>query len=491
VIRPARNATAVLALAPIAAYLWIALHRVGYPYELDWMEGGSVELAARVAAGHTLYAAPSLAFTGWTYTPLYYLVSAAVGSVIGIGFAALRLVSLIASLGVMATLGWIVARETGDRIAGLLAAGLFAATFRISGSWLDMGRVDSLFVALTMLTLARGRWTDSRRGGIALGALAFLAFFTKQSALMAVAPALLVLAVARPRAGLSALVTLAALLVVSTFALDAATGGWYRYYVLDELAGQPWSQQTWLGFWRADLWRHLWPEILLLAAAAIVMARRWWAGGPPPGWFPLAYQGASIAGLIGAAWVSRLHVGGYLNVLIPAYAAVALGAGLAYGGLVGAGRGVAAVLALAAVAVQMATLAYPIAAQIPTAADRTAGRELISRLRTLPGPVLVLRHPWYATELGKGAFAQAEALGDVLRSADPRGAGVLRASLPGALDADHVQAVVLDGSFDAHFLEPALSREFRRVRGPVTATPLYPLTDVHTAPMVLYVRAGT
>ena len=36
------------------------------------MEGGSVELAARVTSGHSLYAAPSLAFVGWTYTPLYY-----------------------------------------------------------------------------------------------------------------------------------------------------------------------------------------------------------------------------------------------------------------------------------------------------------------------------------------------------------------------------------------------------------------------------------
>ena len=63
---------------PIGVYLWIALHRVGYRYELDWMEGGSVELAARVAAGHSLYVAPSLSFVGWTYPPLYYCSRAGV-----------------------------------------------------------------------------------------------------------------------------------------------------------------------------------------------------------------------------------------------------------------------------------------------------------------------------------------------------------------------------------------------------------------------------
>ena len=69
--------------------------------------------------------------------------------------------------------------------------------------------------------------------------------------------------------------------------------------------------------------------------------------------------------------------------------------------------------------------------------------------------MVVLRHPWYATLAGKGSFAQEEALGDVLRSAATRGARALRASLPRALDADHVQAVVLDGTFDAHFLGPS------------------------------------
>ncbi len=85
----------------------------------------------------------------------------------------------------MATLAWIVTRETGDRIAGLVAAGLFAATYRISGAWFDTGRVDSLFLALTLLAFAWGRTARGVRGGIALGMLAFLAFFTKQTALLA------------------------------------------------------------------------------------------------------------------------------------------------------------------------------------------------------------------------------------------------------------------------------------------------------------------
>jgi hypothetical protein len=102
--------------------------------------------------------------------------------------------------------------------------------------------------------------------------------------------------------------------------------------------------------------------------------------------------------------------------------------------------------------------------------------------------VIVLRHPWYATVAGKGTFAQAEAIGDVLRSASSRGARPLRASLAYALGADNVQAVVLDGTFDAHFFGAELTRYFRLQPAPITASRLYPLTDVRTSPTLLYLR---
>ncbi|MGH2913983.1 MAG: glycosyltransferase family 39 protein [Solirubrobacteraceae bacterium] len=477
----------VAAAAPIAAYLWVALHRVGYPFELDWMEGGSVELAARVVAGHSLYAAPSLGFVGWTYPPLYYWVAAAVAKLTGLGFLPLRLVSLTASIVSMATLAWIVTRETGDRVAGLVAAGLFAATFRISGAWFDTGRVDSLFLAITLLALAWGRWARGWGGGVALGMLAFLAFFTKQTALFALAPALVWLAVTRRRVGIPALLTLLVLLLASTALLDAATDGWYRYYVLSELAGQAWAHQEWIGFWVNDILHRQWPLVILVIAGGVTLAARRKTGPAPRS--PAPYYAAAALGLIGSAWVSRLHTGGYANVLMPAYAAIALAAGLSYARLLDGRHGrIAAPLLAAAVLLQLGLLAYPIDAQIPTAANRAAGNQLIARLRTLPGPVIVLRHPWYATLAGKGTFAQEEAIGDVLRSAATRGARTLHASLRDALNANHVQAVVLDGTFDKHILGSELTRDFRLQPKPITPSRLYPLTDVRTAPTLLYLR---
>jgi hypothetical protein len=473
--------------APIAAYLWVALHRIGYPFELDWMEGGSVELAARVVAGHSLYATPSLGFVGWTYPPLYYWISAGVAKLIGVGFLPLRLVSLMASLVSMATLAWIVVRETGNRMAGLVTAGLFAATFRISGAWFDTGRVDSLFLALTLLTVGWGRWARGLRAGVALGMLAFLACFTKQTALLALLPVLVLLAFTRRRVGIPALLTLLGLVLASTAVLDAATHGWYGYYVFSELAHQPWARQVWLGFWRDDILHRQWPLLILVLAEAVTLT--WQARRLPALSGPPMYYAVAAAGLIVSAWVSRLHTGGYENVLMPAYAAIALLAGLTSAGLIDGRHGrVALPLLGVTLSLQLGLLVYPISAQIPTAADRTAGAQLIARLRALPGPVIVIRHPWYATLAGKGTSAQAEAIDDVLRSASTRGARALRASLRDALDTDDVQAVVLDGAWDTHFLEPELNRDFRLQTNPITTSRLYPLTDVRTAPTLLYLR---
>lgn len=477
----------VAAAAPIATYLWVALHRIGYPFELDWMEGGSVELAARVAAGHSLYTAPSLAFVGWTYTPFYYWTAAAVAKVTGLGFLPLRLVSLVASLTSMATLAWIVVRETGNRIAGLAAAGLFAATFRISGAWFDIGRVDSLFLALTLLALAWGRWARGVRGGVVLGVLAFLAFFTKQNALLALLPALVYLAVARRRVGIPALLTLLVLVVASTVLLQATTDGWYGYYVYDELVHQQLIYQLWVGFWTGNIAQHQWPLVILILAGGATLA--WRAGRRPALDSPAWYYATAAAGLIGSAWVSRLHSGGWLNVLMPAYAAVALLAGLTYGALArGREQWIVQLVLAVVLLLQLGKLTYPIGAQIPNAADRAAGAQLMARLRGLPGPTVVLDHPWYATLAGKGQFAQEEAIDDVLRSRARRGSRVLLASLHRALNADHIQAVVLDNPDDVGLFGTELTRDFRLQPGPVTTSSLYPLTDLRVAPIELYLR---
>ena len=67
------------------------------------------------------------------------------------------------------TLAAVVIRQSGDRVAGLVAAGLFAAAYPLSGNWFDIGRVDALFCALSLIALAWGARAGSVRGGVVLG----------------------------------------------------------------------------------------------------------------------------------------------------------------------------------------------------------------------------------------------------------------------------------------------------------------------------------
>jgi len=501
--RVAAAATVVVvlvALASIVIYIWTALHRISYPYELDWLEGGAVEIVGRVLAGKPLYTTPSLAYVSYTYTPLYSYVSAAVAEITGNGFLPLRLVSFVSSLAAVTVLWRWAVDVTTDRVAGPVAAGLFAATYGLTGWWFDVGRLDSLFVALTLTALWLGRRAEGVGGGIAVGVIAFLAFFTKQIALVALVPAFVWLALIRPRAGLAALTTLLVLVATSTVLLDDLSDGWYRYFVVSELSGQPWLRWMWVGFWRVDLYRHLWPLAWLVAVGAIIAAARAWRRRSHhdrgrlrlaiwrvgAGRLGVGYELAAVAGLLLAAWFSRLHSGSAPNVLVPAYAACALLATLTFSRL----RRLGALPALAASAVVLAQVAMLLSMPnraVPTRTERAAGAELISRLRALPGPVLVLGHPWYGTLAGKGSFAQVDAITEVLRSDAPRGADVLRRTLGDSLNHYHVRAVVLD-ELPTGWIAGQLARNFVLQPGTITRQLLRPPAGRRSAPTYLYLR---
>ncbi len=123
-----------------AAYLGVAVLRLSYPFELEWLEGGCLDHVGRVLDGKKLYGPPSLEFVPFIYTPLYYYVAALVAGIVGFGFLPLRLVSFAASLGCLGCIYLVVRRETLDRFPAVLAACLFAATYRASGGWLDLAR---------------------------------------------------------------------------------------------------------------------------------------------------------------------------------------------------------------------------------------------------------------------------------------------------------------------------------------------------------------
>jgi 4-amino-4-deoxy-L-arabinose transferase-like glycosyltransferase len=172
------------------------LLRARYPFELEWMEGATLEHVRRVLQGKPLYGKPSLEFVAFAYPPFYYYVAAGVARITGDGFLALRLVSIAATFGSLGLIFMIVRREAGGT-AGTVAAGLYAATYAASGGWMDLGRVDALYLFFALLTcfvLIRA-WKP--RTFVEAGICAGLALLTKQPITVSLAPIAIYLLVKR------------------------------------------------------------------------------------------------------------------------------------------------------------------------------------------------------------------------------------------------------------------------------------------------------
>jgi len=234
----ALTSMAALALATVhvVQLLQIFGSRFSYPFDIEWMEGGQLYTGWRVLHGLPIYGDCSDGFIPFAYPPMHPWVLAAAGAVFGLDYPVARLVSIVA----FATLAWLLAREAfmaGGRgsmrwvLAGV-SLGITAATFPYAGTWYDVIRVDSLYVALLMLgavsslpPTVRGRRSPraplSNQRVLSCALLLTAASLTKQSALLFL-PFICLFAVWRhPRTG--------AKLTLATTTLVLGALGWLSW----------------------------------------------------------------------------------------------------------------------------------------------------------------------------------------------------------------------------------------------------------------------
>src|SRR5207302_1953795 len=158
----ARSVLRLLLLIASAAYLLaliiVAVAHMIYPFPIDpTMDGAALDQVQRILNGQPLYAAPSLEYVPFIYTPLYYCISAVVALLTGPTLFNLRLVSSAASVATFVLLYRFVFRETQSHTASFVACGVLAGCYSETGRALDAARVDALFVCflLAMLYLVR------------------------------------------------------------------------------------------------------------------------------------------------------------------------------------------------------------------------------------------------------------------------------------------------------------------------------------------------
>jgi len=441
----------------VLLYVLLACTRAGHPFELEWQEGGVLDHVRRVLDGRPIYVEPSIEFIPFPYPPLYYWAGAALARVAGAEFLALRALSFAASLVALGALFRIARREADSRLAGLLAAGLFAAAWRFAGAWFDLARVDSLALALTLV----GVDLAHRRRGAASAIGAGLAFaaagLAKQTTLgLAVGAALGLALGRRSRDAALVLATASAVLLGTALVLEAQSEGWFSFWVVRLLAGQPLHGPAVGGFWVRL-------GIGLGVAFALPVWARFRAGGGWPVRDPLLV-GLVVAGVL-TSWISASKIGAYDNALLPACAAAALLFGTSLAEPLRRGPARAASVALVAGLGQFALLAYSPSAQLPSAADARAGERLVRAIAAVPGEVWVPYHGYLASASGRPARAHAMGLIDLLASDRHEVAGGLVRQIERALDEKRFELLLLDDLAWEQSL-PALPRSYRRAPEP-------------------------
>jgi hypothetical protein len=474
-----RLAAALAGLVAIGAYLFVALSRLGYPFALEWLEGNSLVEVHRILAGQPLYPAPTAGYVPDGYPPLYFFVSAAVARVLGVSYLSLRLVSLASALACFALLARLVQRETGSLAAGTAAAGVFAATYFATGTWFDVARVDSLFLALSLGGLYAARWMRGPHGAIAAGVLLAAAALTKQTGLAeAVVVTAVLLAGPRRRLGGVAALTAVTVLGLSTLVLALTSGGWYLYYVFKLMSEHSLTGSNFGWFWTALL-----TTLGLAAGAAVIAARR----------VPLVLL-AGCAALAVEGYAALVHSGGGINDVLPAYLAVALLAGLALGGESAWWASTAAGVLVLAQSAFLLTGLHP-ATQIPGRADRVVGERLLAGLRALGGTIVIPADPGLNLLAGLPPTAHQDAAYDVLRATDQTAIASFTRSAADAVAARRFSAIITDGPGLPFGYPASLSRYYEQCPQPLLAgvpgTVFVPVAGVDTRPAVLWLPRGS
>jgi hypothetical protein len=404
-------------LAHLGLLAYVLLRRVGYPFDLEWMEGGMLVHSWRLLQGLPLYGPPSVDFVSYLYTPLYPAVVAALGKVFGLHYVVGRLVS-IASLGVVMTLGYRAARREGAPVALALApAALLAAAFPFTGAWYDIVRNDSLYLALVTGALYLVAYHHARLSLVALaGAIMALAFLTKQTTTAFVLCASIGLLVFRWRGLPLFLLSAGATLGLVGGLLQRSSGGWFFTYIYRLHQNHDFYSKRAFLETPLILLKHEPITIGLLVLLFVLLLVRRHLTRTTFFWALVAGAGLAIACVgFGTQWA-------FANAFIPgvAFPALALAAlaGRAWAAPAAESPGrhaFAAVVALL-VTVQLGLLVYDPRPYLPTARSRAAGERLIARLRQAPGPVFVPDHPFYPVMAGKAAHFHRMGLWDVRRA---------------------------------------------------------------------------
>ncbi|TNE89790.1 MAG: hypothetical protein EP330_10300 [Deltaproteobacteria bacterium] len=432
----------------LAGAVWI---RLFHPFDLEWMEGGMLAHVWRLVEGKPLYTEPSAEWIPYIYPPGYAQLLAWLSPVFGLGYPQARGLSVLGTVAAAAALPWLTWRQLGKALPGLLAAFAFLGTWDDVGCFYDLARTDGLSIGLIAWAVVLGLEEDARLRDVA-ALLLFGAFAVKQNfALWGVPMALGMWARLGWQQALRFGLMSAVPALLWTGFWQWRSDGWYLTYIVDVPAGHGMVGDR--GFPGM-------PREVMVAAPGVALLASWFTlerlrDKPRWSWALAAVAGLAMvgvnlqlggklasgglglltsvgmgsvaaaivtscvytlrkdmpwqwvygAGIGGVALISaglmRAHVGGFVNVLIPLYWVLCVGAAWAMARWEERGSGLAAVAVLL-IAVQLVYdhTALDVSRRVPAADAVESGEAVLEALREVEGPVFAPFSPWMVYQAG-------------------------------------------------------------------------------------------
>ncbi len=425
--------------AYVLLFLFSAALRLVYPYEVEWNEGAVLDHAIRVITGKPIYAAPSLDFTSFVYTPFYYYVTALVMKIGGVGLWAGRSISILSTLVTAAIAGKVVYKETRSSLLTYTSITLYLAFYHITGFFYDIVRMDALAVLLVASSVYAVLYV--RRGHLIAVLCAALAYFTKQQ-MFFIIPAIAVgLAFQNKKQALRFSVLSVGLILLGTVAFNMGTNGWYRFYTLTipGIKGAwDFSWITAIEFFPKWIFGALGLFTLVIIGAIVLQGKKnsrdclsiLWA--------------AYLMALLSSA-ISIGNSGGYQNVFMPLTLMIAILFPLSICWISNA-LPKRPELAPGLILLAFLSLTYnPLGEKMlfASAHQRQGGEEFMKKLREIPGDVWIPFHGYIGSLAGKPMHVHFMAMNDALVPHDSSSAQFQR-EIDSSLAAHRFSAIILD-----------------------------------------------
>ncbi|MGH1345300.1 MAG: ArnT family glycosyltransferase [Nannocystales bacterium] len=423
-----------VSIVVISVVLLVMVLRIGFPLELEWMEGGVLHQAQRFAHGEALYPPPGRDFVPFLYTPGFAVLLGSLGKVFGVSYTLGRLISIVSCVAI----GWAIWRAVElagkPRAHRIAAVALFASGYVFTFRWLDLARPDTLAMALCVWALvvlrdARG----SHRKAIFAGVLMALSFWTKQTAATFVIASGVGALLVAPRQLPAYALSIAVIDGGGVLVGNALTEGrlWHYIYELHQshaFNDERFEKKTW------GMFLHAGPFVLLAASVSLgawlnrlrTSSERWVEAAEPAYWGLMAFTGLLVSALgYSTQWAEP-------NAFIPGVlmGSIAVGVLLPTSGRLSlVGKGLVGLQLCFALAVE--PMYQPIqnkgfaglersyawqswARTVPSDERRARADTLRKELEAGPGPVLALQRPWWTVLAGGEGHVGSMGITDVL-----------------------------------------------------------------------------